>query len=68
MSSAVDSVADGAARERAAEEMDAFLQGARTQERELKDLLEQEIATASVADKKVTDQWRSILRLAKVRR
>ena len=64
--SAPAQVADGTEHTRIAEDLDVFYSNARAAERELKELVEKELATAATAEAKVTDQWRSILRMAKV--
>ena len=66
-SSTTAAVADDINRARSIEEMDEFMRKTRAAERELKELVERELATAKVAEVQVSEQWRKILRLAKVR-
>ncbi len=66
-SAASAAVADDINRARSVEEMDDFMRKTRATERELKELVERELATAKVAEVQVSEQWRKILRLAKVR-
>ena len=65
-SASAPAVADGTEHARLAEDLEVFYSNARAAERELKELVEKELATAATAEAKVTDQWRSILRMAKV--